>query len=307
MSFPTDTQTPQATPVAPQPGSMPPRRRRVRLTLWLLLFLAVSFAIVQAPLEVGRWRLASAVRLRQKNEKAAAYAELEKAIASFPKSPELLLQRAEWRLQDGQRDEALADCDRAIELAGGNESAYRIRGELLFKAREFHGAVEDFKKVETYSRRSGRPPLHDALNQLAYAQALAKIDIEEALNKANEALDIMPADSQTAGTEEYYHRGMILDTRGYLFYLNKDYDKALEDMNDAIKRIEERLGKSAAGKGNLGTSLDSAGLKALAEGTAVMYYHRSLVLAALDRNDEAEKDRAKARQLIGREPDESLF
>jgi tetratricopeptide (TPR) repeat protein len=307
MSFPTGTQTPQSAPTGQHPHSMPPRKKRLRLTLWLLVFLAGAFAIVQAPLEIGRWRLAAAVRLRQKNEKEAAYAALDKAIASFPKSPTLLLQRAEWRLQDRQRDEALADCDRAIELAGDNEIAYHMRGELLFKAREFERAVEDFKRVETYSRRSGRPPLYDALNQSAYAQALAKSNIEEALKKANEALDIMPAEAQTTGTEEYYHRGLILDTRGYLYYLNNDHEKALEDMNDAIKRTEERLGKSAAGRGNLGASLESAGPKALAEGAAVMYYHRSLVLSALDRDDEAEKDLAKARQLIGREPDETLF
>jgi hypothetical protein len=40
---------------------------------------------------------------------------------------------------------------------------------------------------------------------------------------------------------------------------------------------------------------------------AAMHYHRSLALAALDRKEEADKDLAVARQLIGREPDESLF
>jgi hypothetical protein len=40
---------------------------------------------------------------------------------------------------------------------------------------------------------------------------------------------------------------------------------------------------------------------------AVGHYHRALVLAALDRKQEADNDLAVARELIGREPDETLF
>jgi hypothetical protein len=40
---------------------------------------------------------------------------------------------------------------------------------------------------------------------------------------------------------------------------------------------------------------------------AVIHYHRSLVLSALDRKDDAEKDVEIARKIIGREPDETLF
>jgi len=40
---------------------------------------------------------------------------------------------------------------------------------------------------------------------------------------------------------------------------------------------------------------------------AVGHYHRFLVLGALDRKDDAKKDWEIARQLIGREQDETLF
>jgi hypothetical protein len=40
---------------------------------------------------------------------------------------------------------------------------------------------------------------------------------------------------------------------------------------------------------------------------AVFYYHRALVLEKLDRQSDAQKDLARARDLIGREPDETLF
>jgi hypothetical protein len=42
-------------------------------------------------------------------------------------------------------------------------------------------------------------------------------------------------------------------------------------------------------------------------GVAVVRYHRALVLEKLGRHAEAKYDRARAKQLIGREPDETLF
>ena len=48
-------------------------------------------------------------------------------------------------------------------------------------------------------------------------------------------------------------------------------------------------------------------LRSFIRSAAAIYYHRSLALAALDRQTEAEAERAKVKQLIGREPDETLF
>ena len=41
--------------------------------------------------------------------------------------------------------------------------------------------------------------------------------------------------------------------------------------------------------------------------TAVIHYHRSLVLSALGREEDAKKDREIVRELAGKEPDETLF
>jgi hypothetical protein len=45
----------------------------------------------------------------------------------------------------------------------------------------------------------------------------------------------------------------------------------------------------------------------LIQGVAAVRYHRALVLEKLGRYAEAKLDRARAKQLIGREPDETLF
>jgi tetratricopeptide (TPR) repeat protein len=312
MSFPPNSDAPQR-PVSPQSSPLKPRRHIRPLTWLLLLAIIGSCTAMQVPLEIGRWHLAAAIKLRDQNQKEAAYRELDSAIERFPKSPELLLQRAEWRLDDGQKEAALADCDHAIELAGDNPRALKARARLLMKARQFTRAVEDLQKVEQFSRRSGNPPLHEALNEWAYAQALAKVDLEKALHNANVAIEVLPPGTQTPGKKEYYPQWLILDTRGYVNYLLGQHQPALDDLNAAVSRIDEEMQqvreKAKADplplpSNELATSQSE---KALAQGVAVIHYHRSLVLTALDRKEEADKDLALARQLIGREPDETLF
>ena len=38
-----------------------------------------------------------------------------------------------------------------------------------------------------------------------------------------------------------------------------------------------------------------------------MHYHRALVLEKLGQSEKAKSDRERAKELIGREPDETLF
>jgi tetratricopeptide (TPR) repeat protein len=281
------------------------RPRGIRPLTWILLLAIIGPCAVQlVPQEIGRWHLARAIQQRENGQKETAYQELAAAMQRFPNSPELLLWRAEWTLDDGDKEKALADVNRAVELAADNAKVLKRRAELLLQAGEFAQAVDDLKKVEEFSRRSGKPPLYEALNELAYAQALAKLDLDSALQRVNEALEIMPSEAQTPGSHEYYHRGLILDTRGLIYYLKHEYALALDDMNEAVRRIDERLRKSKHSKTD---PSNSSTQKALARGAAVQYYHRSLVLSALERKDDAEKDVEMVRKLIGREPDETLF
>jgi tetratricopeptide (TPR) repeat protein len=318
----TDPLPPQTAIRAPSPNvpNQQRRTRRVRPLTWLLLLAIIGpCTAVQAPLEIGRWHLAAALNLRGKGEKDAAYEELAAAMVWFPKSPELLLQRAEWRLEDGRRAEALADCDRMLELGGNQENWLKAHAQFFQNAGEFALAVDDWKKIEELSQRSGNPPRSEALNGLAYAQALANIELDEALNNVNQALELQPVSNEA-----------ILDTRGYIFHLQERNALALADLDLAVKGMDEyvqQVGKVLVGQDSLppqSKRLISSGPKTLLEiypsrGTvahrfasltrsaAVIHYHRSLVLAALGRNDEADQERAIARQLIGREPDETLF
>src|SRR5438874_10022180 len=111
-------------------------RRSVRLRiLWLLgLAVAGAFTGIQIPREIGRWQLASAISVRNRGANEAAYGKLNSAIDWFPQNADLLLQRAEWRAADGQREEALADCDRMLDLGGTTFKSLLVHSQFLQNA-----------------------------------------------------------------------------------------------------------------------------------------------------------------------------
>jgi tetratricopeptide (TPR) repeat protein len=298
------------------------RRRRV-LAPWflvLLLFAGVfgPCAAVQAPQEVGRWHLAQAVKLRVAGEKKAASEKLAEAMRWLPRSAELIITRAEWQLEEGQREEALAEANRVLDVDGESYESLLLHAQFLQNAGEFKAAVEDWEKIVRLSEVSGNPPLATAKNGLAYAQALAEVELGEALENANEALQ-READSYA-----------ILDTRAYIDYLQakslpeeeakERLTPALKDMDVAVKTIDKLLAQAnPAGEiePKLVKTARDARPKAmrdmdptyanLARSGAVLHYHRALILEALGRKKEATAERAVVERLIGRPPDATLF
>ncbi len=318
MSFPPQSPMPQQPGFSQsQAGRQAPGRRRIGgLVLWAVIAMLIGAAITQGPAEVSRWQLAAAIKQREEGNKEAAYEELATAIKGFPARPELILLRAEWELDDGEKEKALADIDKCLEKAGNELVWLQVHSLFLQNCGEFQKAVEDWKKIEKFSKRSGSPPRASALNGLAYAQALANIDLDEALTKINEALDLAP------------NEPALLDTRGFVLYRRGEYEEALRDMDRAVKGMDEA---ADVVRRKIGDGIAKSASKVMADATprtlqevkpvnnlrelyerevrssAVGHYHRALVLAALNRKEEADKELVVARELIGKEPDETLF
>jgi tetratricopeptide (TPR) repeat protein len=232
----------------------------------------------------------------------------------------LFLQRAEWKLADGQKEAAIADADKMLEHGGDQYEWLIVHSHFLQTAGEFERAVDDWKRIDRESRRTGTPSRVHALNGLAYARALAGIEIEEGVENVNDALERAPGDAA------------ILDTRGFLLYQRGD-DAALalglQDLTKAVQAVEPLIGgltsTDTAEKKTDPFSLvqsypktwreawpygqrDSATQREMARrSVAVMHYHRALVFEALGREAGAEADRDAAQKLIGKEPDETLF
>src|SRR4051794_19766752 len=112
MSQPSNQLSPPPPTSNQQPR--PPRRYPRPLSLILIFGVIIPLVATFIPPEIGRWQLASAIVARSKGNSELAYEKLERAAYWFPNSPELLLQRTKWKLQDNKRAEALEDAERAV-------------------------------------------------------------------------------------------------------------------------------------------------------------------------------------------------
>lgn len=302
--------SPQEAPPSPFPTAPPPKSRpRWGRRLIILTFIAMligSCAVVYVPQEMSGWHLGEAQERRAAGRKDEAYKSLAKAIEWLPDNPKLLIQRAAWRLEDREYEKALADCDEAVALTDDRSTAdqYLVlstRSQILQHLGRHAEAIEDWKTLNRLSQTRGEPPRERTLNGLAYARAVGKLDLPEALKNVAEALEADPGSPA------------IRDTRGYLLHLQGLNEAALSDLDAAVRGMEaeyELLSKQTPEvrrQSLLSAGIDLSGLNKPEQGVAVVRYHRALVLQALGRHDDAKKDLDRVRELIGREPDEKLF
>ena len=297
--------------------TIPPTARR-RSGLWLVVaLLAAVWIAIQVPRDIGRWHLALAIRAWAKGERAQAEQHLLAAMRWFPEHPALYVQQAQWRLDEGKREEALAAIAKVREVAGDATYWLMVQAYFLQTAGEFEQAVLLWRVIDQRSQATGIPPRSEALNGLAYAMALADVELEEALRLADEALALTP---NSPG---------ILDTRGYILYRLQRYGEAARDLRRAaaeydglLALLEKRLKtEGLVGPVGLPVALPSPIVETFPSASgrpavqlaqarragAVIHYHLALVFQAVGRQAGAELELQKARELAGREPDASLF
>ena len=285
-------------------SSRPPQPRALRTTRLLLALVVLAIvgpcAYQETPREAARWHLASAEVHREEGRTDAAWRELQRARDWDPHNPILLLKQAQWHKADRQFEAALEAVRAAEDLRPEHWTVLIVKAEILQHLGRHSEAIDTWKTIDRMSMASGRPPRETALNGLAYARAVGNAEIEEGLEAVNRALELAPGNAP------------MLDTRAFLLYRQGKYKEALADMQPAVREFERDL-RGARGRPSLvervvGYSvLDEPGRDQLKLGVAVVRYHNALVLDKLGRHAEAKADRARAKLLIGREPDETLF
>ena len=262
--------------------------------------MAGVFACLETPREVARWHLAIASRHFEAGRHEEAQRSLAKAQSWDPDSLLLVLKQAQFHKASGDFEAAVKDIDRALAALPDNVLLLEQRAELLQHLGRHDEAVELWKSLDRVSQASGQPPREEALNGLAYAQAIANQEVEAGLESVQRALQLSPGNSA------------MLDTRGFLFYRQEKYEAALRDIDEAVKGYQQML-KLADEKLPLGdavldySELEEPPLVQAKRNAAVIHYHRALVLDKLGRHSEAKLERARVKRLIGREPDETLF
>jgi tetratricopeptide (TPR) repeat protein len=285
----------------PRPGS---RKWKVAIILMVLIAGAVALiATWLVPREMAGWHLAEAQEARADGDDDRAYAEMTEALRWLPEKPTLFLQRAAWRLEDEQFDKALDDVKEAESHQGNPYQVLSLKAQVLQHLGRHAEAIrawEAIGRLPQFAEGDGRAM---ALNGVAYARAVGRLEIKEGLAEATEALNLAPGSAA------------VLDTHAFLLHLDGQNEKAIEEMNQAVEGMErdfeysQQYEREDWRKEQMRNSrgLDLTGINKPETGVAVVRYHRALVLKALGKEEDAKKDLDRARELIGREPDETLF
>lgn len=276
------------------------------------IFLGAN-AFLQYPHEIGRWYLAAAREKWRDAEYGAiqgnlslvagnrqqAFSKLEDALKWSPEERSFIVQRAKWKLDAGQHEEALRDCNRLLEKFGDGVELLQLRERTHHLMGSHAEAVADAQRVNNLSQTSGIPPRAHALNGLAYAKAIGKIDLDSALNEINESL-------------KSEKNAAYLDTRGFIYYQMGKCDRALQDLEVAAREEDEWLRflrTNVDMKRRVTPDIREFEIKLRKEQQpfAVILYHRALAHEKLGHAAAAAADRQRVRELIGRDGDEKLF
>jgi tetratricopeptide (TPR) repeat protein len=185
--------------------------------------------------------------------------------------------------------EALIEIEQILALEPNDVGSIELRATAHQSLGQFREAVDDWKKILSFESVAAgdRRPL--ALNALAYARSLANIEFDEGLVNVDEALRLTRDNAE------------MLDTRGFLYYRQGDYERAIKDLNNAVDFAEGRSAPSTSDP-----RIKAKADKAVAQSLAVIHYHRALIHDARKEKDKAEEDRRRVREL-GFEPNENLF
>lgn len=276
------------------------------------IFLGIN-AVLEGPREIGRWHLAAARefwrnadygeiqgdRSQVVDNRQKGLAKLEDALKWSPEEPSFLLQRAEWRSEVGEYEGALQDYNVLMEKFGEEVELLLLREKVYHLMGRHAEAVVDAERVNNLGKTSGIPSRAVALNIVAYAKALGKIDLDSALQEINEAI-------------KFNRNAAFLDTRGFIYYQMGKYDLALKDLDPAVSEMNRKLGMTQQ-ESDLRKRAEpdirkyEIELRKANEQFAVFYYHRALIHEKLGHSAAAAADRKRVRELIGRDGDEKLF
>jgi tetratricopeptide (TPR) repeat protein len=297
--------------LVPSNASRPPRRR---LATWLVILVSylvvlVPVVVAEGPRERVRWYVAAAESNWVLGNQQAAQRLLEQALQFAPDERELWMRRAEWHYEMGNQRQTLADAAQALQGATGAERIELLiqRAQLLQQLERWLEAVDDWKEIRVLSeslkpdpQRSERIwPRPQLLNGLAYARALAHVELQEALVEASEAL------------QQAEESADILDTRGYILFLMGRYEEAREDLDLAVRlRTQELQRWNRIFDEQRQQLVDISVLNRIdhdyRRSLAVILYHRYLVNER-DAPEQAVRDLQRIRNEMGFEPGPELF
>lgn len=278
-----------------------PLRFRI-LFAWAILVLVVIGPLFLAGLPTiqANFHRKKAESFVREEKFTDALREANSAIKLEPNSAELLFIRGQIHQELSSFSEAAKDLD-AAGSALKQDGLSRIY--IKIAAADAYLRIGDLETAMTRVRECdellAKPTilgldqlLHsEFLNNTAYFRAVANQD----LDKASSAIET--ATRWRSDTAHY------LDTRAFVLYRKKDYAKALEDIEASLKLLNYPEVLKELDAKDKGVSYG----RKLAKSLAVTLYHRVLILEALEKPDEAAKDRETIEKKLGQKISDQLF
>ncbi|HVC98865.1 MAG TPA: hypothetical protein VND64_34690 [Pirellulales bacterium] len=250
--------------------------------------------------------LHSAQKQALQDDLPGALAKLDWVVAWAPDEPDAFEMRARCRLGMNDLQGSLADFNRVIELDGRSASAYSGRGGALLRLNRQREAIDDLTQAIKLS------PEHDPgpRNDRAYFRAIAGIELQEGLDDVNAALALVQSQLNAIPTEREHPRmrlfrarpnrekAMYLDTRGTLYLLLGENDKALSDLEEALDLAEDSM-RVMFDQHPYVQRIRSREL-------AVMYHHRGQIHQMLGNTEQAQRDLRRGQEL-GYNPADGVY
>lgn len=306
---------------APRPsGPHAPRFRRLWRAGLVVAFAATVLAVAfQSTLRDGAKGLIAKQLVERAQDKFAyndlhgALADLDRAVSWAPERPTAYHLRAEVRLAMDDVAGSLEDFNTLIRLAPRFAPAYIGRGGVLMRLGRLREAIDDQTRAIALGPELWTMPL----NNRAYFRAVAGIELDEAFNDVQEALDRLdernkeirlkitdPSQIAEVNVELNGQRATFLDTRGYVRFRQGKLSDAHRDLEDAIDATQAYK-KLALTHKNTKEAQREIYQQKFKEELAVMYHHRGEVREKMGHPD-AQADLDLSLEL-GYNPDRGVF
>jgi len=276
-----------------------PSRKSGRWTSRFVILIVVLLALgpvlcLEMPAEVSRWYQAAAMERWIAGDKTGAMQYLENSLRWSSTQADAFVCRGDWRLDEQEFHQAIEDYNAALQREPGQIMAL-INRSLAFQHLGFHEqAIQDWKTLVDLRRSASPSQRAMLLNGLAYAQALGNMELDQALENVSQAIEL-------AGQNP-----AMLDTRGYIHFLDGNFEAARADLDPAVAGVEREYRQLERTRHYIDRAEFERQLTSYRKNLAVIRYHRALALDALGRPEEAESDRSRVREL-GYVPGPNLF
>ncbi|MEQ8786830.1 MAG: tetratricopeptide repeat protein [Pirellulaceae bacterium] len=296
MSTPLPTGSQMDAPITAVPvarDAPPPRRNWL---VWLVFVVLIGGGLVwlvveEGPREIARWREASAWNAYYAGDFEQANKLLDEAIAWDPERVDLYLIKAEWLMEQGELNEALAAADHAIELDKGEVKSYgerinyAVRSEVYVQLGQPEEAVEDWETIALEKGIGGNPQI---LNAKAYARAVGNIELEKALGGANMAVEVLGNDQVNAD-----RAGVFLYRAGRPASAAQMFNRTIDEFAARYEQVKQQQAAAQEVEPFLGELLDASVFERRAE-NATAAYARAIAYRGQAYQAAGDDERAKA-------------